>query len=338
MKKSVLYALALCLYWVAAEVKGQAPEKLSYHAVIRNANNVLVSNAVVGMQVSILQGSATGTAVYVEAHAATTNVNGLLSVEIGLVQVVIGSFANIDWSNGPYFVKTETDPNGGTGYSIQGTNELLSVPYALYAKTAGNVSQGPTGAPGPAGPPGAVGPAGPQGIPGPAGGGGFTRYIGEQFGGGVIFHLWKDAQGVEHGLIVAPINQSTAEGFSNVNNLLIGAAAQSTWDGMANSLAIVAQPGQLNSGANTCLNLVLGGQSDWYLPAIDELSLLWHNRFNVNKTLSSMPNATQLPVATYYWSSTENTLSTAWRFFFSDGSATFTLKNGAQYVRAIRAF
>jgi hypothetical protein len=345
VKKSVLwYALALCLWSVAAEVKGQAPEKMSYQAVIRNTNNVLVTNALVGMRVSILQGSVAGTAVYVETHSATTNVNGLLSLEIGLGQVLSGNFVSIDWSNGPYFVKTETDPNGGLSYSITGTNELLSVPYALYAKTAGNALPGPPGVPGPAGatgpagPPGATGPAGPQGIPGPAGGGGFTRYIGEQFGGGVVFHLWRDAQGIEHGLVVATIDQNSSGTFSNVDNLLIGPTAQSTWDGMANSMAIVAQVGHLNSGTQQCLNLVSGGQSDWYLPAIDELSLLWHNRFNVNKTLSTIPGATQMNFGTYYWSSTENSLSTAWRFFFSDGSATFTIKDGAIRVRAIRAF
>jgi hypothetical protein len=154
----------------------------------------------------------------------------------------------------------------------------------------------------------------------------------------VVFHLWRDAQGIEHGLVVATTDQNSSGTFSNVDNLLIGPTAQSTWDGMANSMAIVAQVGHLNSGTQQCLNLVSGGQSDWYLPAIDELSLLWHNRFNVNKTLSTIPGATQMNFGTYYWSSTENSLSTAWRFFFSDGSATFTIKDGAIRVRAIRAF
>ena len=122
-----------------AVAMAQAPEKFSYQAVVRNASNALVTNAQVGVRVSILQGSASGNAVYVETHTANTNTNGLLTIEIGGGTVQQGVFANIDWANGPYFLKTETDPNGGSSYSITSVQQLLSVPYALYAKDAGNV-------------------------------------------------------------------------------------------------------------------------------------------------------------------------------------------------------
>jgi hypothetical protein len=92
------------------------------------------------MQISILQGSASGTVVYVETQKPTTNANGLVSIEIGGGTVVNGAFATIDWANGLYFIKTETDPTGGTNYTITGTNQLLSVPYALHAKTAETVT------------------------------------------------------------------------------------------------------------------------------------------------------------------------------------------------------
>ena len=75
---------------------------------------------------------------YAERHFPTTNANGLVSLEIGTGTVINGNFATIDWANGPYFVKTETDLNGGSNYTITGTSQLMSVPYALYAKTAGN--------------------------------------------------------------------------------------------------------------------------------------------------------------------------------------------------------
>ncbi|MCS6935877.1 MAG: tail fiber domain-containing protein [Chitinophagales bacterium] len=116
----------------------QAPPLMSYQAVIRNSANQLVTNQNVGMRVSILQGSPTGSAVYVETHSGTTNANGLLTVTIGSGTVVSGSFSGINWASGPYFLKTETDPNGGTNYTITGTQELMSVPYALYAAQAGN--------------------------------------------------------------------------------------------------------------------------------------------------------------------------------------------------------
>jgi hypothetical protein len=88
------------------------------------------------MRISILQGTATGTSVYTETQNPSTNANGLIAIEIGTGIVVSGSFSNIDWANGPYFVKTETDPNGGSNYTLTGTSQLLSVPYALHAKTA----------------------------------------------------------------------------------------------------------------------------------------------------------------------------------------------------------
>jgi hypothetical protein len=92
------------------------------------------------MQISILQGSAGGTAVYVERQIPQTNSNGLVTIEIGNGTVISGTFSSINWANGPYFIKTETDLTGGSNYTITGTSQLLSVPYALYAKTAENLS------------------------------------------------------------------------------------------------------------------------------------------------------------------------------------------------------
>lgn len=129
---------------LTANVFAQAPQKMSYQAVIRNSSNALVSSTAVSMRISILQGSTSGTAVYVETQAATTNANGLVSIEIGAGTVVTGTFAGIDWSAGPYFIKTETDPAGGTTYSITGTSQLLSVPYALSAASASSIVN-PTG-------------------------------------------------------------------------------------------------------------------------------------------------------------------------------------------------
>ena len=116
----------------------QVPEKFSFQAVVRNESNQLVTNAPVGVRVSILQGSTSGNALYVETHSVTTNANGLLTVEVGGGNTQMGSFNNINWANGPWFLKTETDPNGGSNYAVVSVQQLLSVPYALYAKEAGN--------------------------------------------------------------------------------------------------------------------------------------------------------------------------------------------------------
>jgi len=140
--KTVMVLLA-CTFFLST-VKAQAPEKMSYQAVVRNSSDQLVTNTSVGMQISVLQGSATGTAVYVERPFPTTNANGLVTIEIGTGTVVSGDFATIDWANGPYFIKAETDLNGGSNYTITGTSQLLSVPYALHAKTAESITGGIT--------------------------------------------------------------------------------------------------------------------------------------------------------------------------------------------------
>ncbi len=123
-------------------VMAQAPEKFSYQAVVRDASGNLVCNGQVGVRVSILKNSANGVSVYCETHQLTTNANGLLTMEIGGGNVVGGVFSTIDWGNGPYFVKTETDVTGGSNYTLTGTQQLLSVPYALYAKYAENGGSG----------------------------------------------------------------------------------------------------------------------------------------------------------------------------------------------------
>lgn len=147
-----LIALSLCL--------GQAPHRMSYQAVIRDANNALVVNHAVGVRVSIIQSTLFGPSVYVETHSGNTNSNGLMTLEIGTGTVLNGAFNTINWAMGPYFLKTETDPTGGSAYSIVGTSELMSVPYALYAEKSGT--------PGPAGPQGPQGAQGPQGPAGAA--------------------------------------------------------------------------------------------------------------------------------------------------------------------------
>ncbi|MCO6175840.1 hypothetical protein NHF50_12375 [Flavobacterium sp. NRK F10] len=136
MKK--IYFLFTILF--SLTILAQAPEKMSYQAVIRDSGDALLVSTTVGMQISILQGSSTGTAVYVETQTPTTNANGLISIEVGNGTVVSGDFTTIDWSTGSYYIQTEIDPAGGTSYTISGASQLLSVPYALFAKNSGGIA------------------------------------------------------------------------------------------------------------------------------------------------------------------------------------------------------
>ena len=132
--KTLLLTLLLLLTITAAWA--QAPQRISYQSIIRDANNVVVASSAISVKISLLRGTATGPAVYVETHGITTNANGLVSLNIGEGTAITGSFAGIDWSNGPYLIQTATDPTGGTDYSIIGIAPLNSVPYALNAANA----------------------------------------------------------------------------------------------------------------------------------------------------------------------------------------------------------
>ncbi|MGB4847810.1 MAG: hypothetical protein WBP41_07805, partial [Saprospiraceae bacterium] len=125
---SVLIALLglSCLF--LSGVQGQTPQKMSYQAVIRDVSNALVTDHIIRVKISVLQGTEDGIAVFEESHLTTTNSNGLATFKIGEGTTISGNIADIDWGAGPYFIKSETDPSGGTNYSITGTSELLSVP------------------------------------------------------------------------------------------------------------------------------------------------------------------------------------------------------------------
>jgi hypothetical protein len=316
--------VTFCFLLFTLGVKAQTPPNaFNYSAVARNAAGIPIASSTIGIQITIIKNSPIGQSQYSENHFVNTDAFGLFNLVIGAGAVQSGSMTTIDWSNDNYYLKVGMDATGGTNFLTMGTTQLLSVPYALHAKTAESI------------------------VGSGSGGSGFTHYIGEEFGGGVVFHLWKDAAGVEHGLIVDKTDLSTAQVWSNIDVTFIGSSAQSSWDGLSNSNAIVGQAGHTSSAAALCLNSTNGAQSDWYLPSIDELSLLWNSRFNVNKSLSTIGGATVLPIYnSYYWSSTEHNCCTAWNFDFlfgipSDNSSFIPggdNKSIAFYVRAVRAF
>ena len=163
----------------------QAPQKMSYQAVIRNSSNALIVSTAVGIKISILQGSSSGTPVFVETHTTSTNSNGLASLEIGAGTPVTGTFAGINWAAGPYFIKTETDPTGGANYTIAGTNQLISVPYALYSANGTAGAVGPTGAAGADGTNGINGTNGSTGATGTNGTDGSNGAIGATGAAGI---------------------------------------------------------------------------------------------------------------------------------------------------------
>jgi len=293
-----IFTLLAAIFLMAAGW-AQSPQKMSYQAIIRNASGQVVGTQI-GMRISILKGSASGTAVYVETQTPTPNINGLVSIEIGGGTVVSGSIAAIVWSAGPYYIKTEVATAAPlTTYTITGTSQILSVPYALY-----------TG-----------------------------HYIGELFGGGIVVSVWK-IDGVEHGLIASLTDlTAVAVAWSNVTATAIGATAQSPINGQTNTTAIVGQAGQTASAAKLCNDYTnpetgTGVYSDWYLPSIWELNKCYQAALIVNNVLTDGFEFN------FYWSSTEASATEAWYHgFHTNIVGSNALKsNVAGYVRAVRKF
>ena len=137
MKKGLFLILSMTLSYLGI---AQVPNLFSYQMVIRNGNNELVANTTVGIRIGLLGGNAADTVWYEEAHKVKTNLNGLAYITIGKGNMLKGTIATIDWTRGPFFIKSETDPTGGTNYSLIIVSQMLSVPYAIHAKTAEKLS------------------------------------------------------------------------------------------------------------------------------------------------------------------------------------------------------
>jgi hypothetical protein len=305
MKKIILF-LALV---IPSLILAQAPEKMSYQAIVRNADGNLVSNEVVGIQISILKNTASGTAIYVESHSKTTNVNGLVTIEIGDGDKATGDFTTIEWGADQYFIKTETDPLGGTNYTISGTSQLLSVPYALHAKAADNVP---------------------------------NYKVGDFLYGGVVF--WVDETG-QHGLVCSKTNQSSSIKWYAGTFGRTQAKGNGLYAGQENNSIIISthvilgDDGDLYA-ARLCNELEITENNttygDWYLPSKLELYLMYENKEIINATATA--NEGESFVNDVYWSSTENSDSDAWVLDLSNGQESIIFKSFANNVRAIRSF
>lgn len=301
----------------------QSQENFSYQAVIRDANNEVVTNQAVGLKITIIQGSPTsGREIYTETYNPnpTTNDNGLLTVEIGNGESLAGAdFTEIDWSEGPYFLKTETDPTGGSDYSITGTSQLLSVPYALHAKTAEEISGGIT-----------------ETDPS------VTKYeVGDFAQGGVVF--WVDETG-QHGLVAAKENQNDGNRIKwyNENSIATEAHSEGIYAGEMNTMLIIANQGSPSDeyAAGVCANYAVTENgvtySDWYLPSKEELDLMYQNKAVINSVSES--NGGSDFVDWLYWSSTEDDDFFVWIQNFNDGTQEIDEKGYTVRVRAVRAF
>ena len=296
---------------VITTINAQAPQGFNYQATVRNSSGALVINQNVLFKFNIMLNSQTSLPVYSETHQAPTDDLGQVNLTIGQGTATTGTFAGINWANGNYYLGIEL--NTGSGYVAMGTTQLLSVPYALHANTATSTT---------------------------GNSGGFTHYIGELFGGGIVVSVWKTA-GVEHGLIASLTDLSsgipwTTPAFQQIE---IGPAAQSNKDGLANTNAIVAQAGAGTSyAAGLCKAYNAGGFTDWYLPAKWELHQCYNSVIIVNEVLGDT-NGFQSYIYSLYWTSTEDFDTVAYTQSFDDAYSYFAgYKSSNKLVRAVRRF
>jgi len=312
-QRTSMYATIVALLLTSSSF-AQAPEKMSYQVVIRDANNALVTSQQIGIQMTILQ---VNTAVYEETHTPTSNTNGLVSLEIGTGTVISGSFTAIDWSAGTYFIKTETDPTGGTNYTITGTSQLLSVPYALYAETSNdtpavalntakvsyteaavsaNIAVSANTAKT------VISLEQSDAIVANTAKVGYTQptYLVNNFYeelGGYIIEV--SASG-KHGIVAARLDQGTSNWYNAINSL-----------------------------SNPDNHDAEGAEfKDWRMPTNRELNLMYVNKSEVGGLTDA-----------YYWSSTEYDVNGAWLQDFSNGNQYNASKSGiSSNIRAVRAF
>jgi hypothetical protein len=295
---------------ISAIVFSQAPQSIPYQAVVRNTDGTAMANAAVTITFKIHDNSATGTVVYEETHTTTTNAQGLVSLNVGGGTAVTGTFAGIQWGVGSKFLQALM--NTGNGIVDLGTQQMMSVPYALYAEDL-NVRVSATGDSLFIGDQVSI-------VPGVSA----ANYpqIGEYFEGGIVFYIDETAK---HGLVYDTLELSTAPwgciGNSNiVSNTTLGS-------GLENSLSIVQNCMFPDIAAALCLNSNNAGFSDWYLPSIDELNIISLNVVNNNFKTDG-----------YYWSSSGLGGMNAYRYYFPSSSIGINNKNVFNYVRAIRSF
>ena len=135
----------LLLLGISLGAAAQAPVGFNFQAVARDADDVILGERHIAVRVSLLRGSEDGPASYTERHEVRTSEFGVFDLAVGTGETISGSFDAVEWSAASYYLKIDLDPQGGSNYVNMGATQLLSVPYALYANSAGNADQGGSG-------------------------------------------------------------------------------------------------------------------------------------------------------------------------------------------------
>jgi hypothetical protein len=327
MKYTMTNALTIICLLLAVVTHAQAPQGIPYQAEASNSSGAVLAITNISVRFTIRDSIATGIIKYQETHSVTTTAQGMFSVNVGQGTVVAGTFAGINWGTNAKYMQVELDPAGGSTYLDIGTQQMMSVPYALSSESVKlKVSL--------------------TGDTVYSGGGNFlfipgvslanTPFpVGMSYGGGVVAYLFVPGDsgyvaGETHGLIAAPSDQSTGITWGSGSSGTLGTST-AIGTGAANT-ALISSAYGAGTAARLCADLVLNGYTDWYLPSLNELQKLYDNRVDIGGFSSVFSTAR-------YWSSSENGASgNVWMFDFMSGDPNSAPKFVSRSVRAVRSF
>lgn len=283
------------------------------------SGNILVSSTI-HVKLSFLQSAPDGPVVYEEMHTPVTDARGNYQLNVGRGNVLSGKTSAINLYTGEYYLQIGVDAYGNNEYRTIGVMPLLKAPQPAQADSTGQK---------------------------------FEFALGEEIGGGIVFHRWKDANGAEHGLVVSLndleyVHDWEAQ-FARSNDKAESAstprkpATAGGWTSLSssnnNNNSKTETEQSLTPAAKVCRDYKRGGFTDWYLPSVDELRLLWLNRNQVNEGIKKIKGATPLSNDAYYWSRTKYEDDQEWTFSFGSGNVTSIKVRLYNYkVRAIRAY
>ncbi len=291
--KQKLLLLPCLIFLLANALYAQVPQMINFEGVARDANGNPITNVSLKLRFTIQDGINPGTVEYVETDTARVNGFGLFYTYIGGGVPVSGTFPAIKWAAGNKYLMIEYKLPSDTGYLNMGVSQMVSAPYAFYADSAGKNS-----------------------YP--------THHIGDQYGGGIVF--WTDSLG-QHGLIADTTDLDTGIVWNNGSYNLTNATRNGIGGGKANTERIIIKQGTGQYAAQLCADYQGGGYSDWYLPSVSELTLLYQQQ----AVVGGFNGGT-------YWSSGELSTQEATAISFSGGVFTPSNKTVTNVVRAIRAF